>query len=93
MRRLDLTLVPLVALLCAMVVQISVWPLVLSMELTYVWFLAFVLGALAAAVGAGWAGTLLASDNTRSRLLLVFGITEATAVVVAAIDFFFCRFR
>jgi hypothetical protein len=29
-----------------MAVQIFVWPLGLSMELTYVWFLAFFLGAL-----------------------------------------------
>lgn len=87
MRRLPLSLVQLVALLCAMAVQVFVWPLGLSMELTYVWFLAFVLGALAAAIGAGWVGTIMASDDTRSRLLLVFAISEATAAVVAIIGF------
>ncbi len=84
----------LIAALCAGAVQIFVWPLGLSIEPTYVWFLAFGLGALAAAaVGAGWSGTLLASDDTRSRLVLVLVISEVTATLVATILFLLLQVR
>lgn len=81
--RLNLSVILPVATACALVVQVFVWPLVLSMGQLYVWFLAFRLGALAAAIGASWAGTLLASARSHSRLLSVFAISEATAAVFA----------
>jgi small-conductance mechanosensitive channel len=47
--------------------------------------LAAAVGALLAALGAGWAATLLARDGTCTRLLPVVGATEAVALVVAAL--------
>jgi hypothetical protein len=40
-------------------------------------------GALFAALVAGWVGTFIASDRTRSRLLIVVGTSEATAAFLA----------
>jgi hypothetical protein len=55
------------------------------------YFAAFGIGALFAALAAGWVGTLAASDRTRSRLLVVVGASEAAAAVVALGGFLVLR--
>ncbi len=76
------------ALICGVVADIFfVFPFALSSQLSRIWFASFGIGALFAAIGAGWVGTSLASDQTRSRLLLVVGVSEATAAVVAVIGY------
>jgi hypothetical protein len=45
--------------------------------------LALAVGALLAALGAGWTGTWLARDGTRTRLAAVVAAGEATALLVA----------
>jgi hypothetical protein len=55
------------------------------------WFAAFGIGALFAAIAAGWVGTLGSSDQTRSRLLVVVVISEATAAIVAVGGFLVLR--
>ncbi len=85
MRPLVLVSVLLVALICGTIVGSLVLTLGLVLHEFIVWPLAFGVGALFAAIGAGWVGTLLASDHTRSRLLSVVGVSEAIAAVVAVI--------
>ncbi len=48
-----------------------------------IWPLALVIGALFAAIAAGWAGNLLAPG--RSRFLPIAGVSEVTAAVVAVL--------
>ncbi len=47
--------------------------------------LALVIAALLAALGAGWAGTYLARDQTQTSLLPVIGITEVAGIGVALV--------
>jgi hypothetical protein len=61
--------------------------LILPLGLIVVEFVSFPLalgmGALLAALGAGWAGTLLATDGARTRLWPVVGVAEVTALLLA----------
>lgn len=92
MRRLVLVPVLLVALICGTIVGYFVLPLYLVLHELVLWPLAFGVGALFAAIGAGWVGTFLASDQTRSRLLAVVGVSEATAAIVTVIGFLLLLF-
>ena len=74
-----------VALLGAYVGGIVVLPWGLVTPMFVVWPLALGFGALLAALGAGWCGTLLAPDGTRSRLSRVVLFSVATAAVLAAV--------
>jgi len=75
----------LVALACAVVGIFLMLPLGLVVQDAVVLPLATVVGALLAALGAGWAGTRLARDGTRTRLLPLVGATEGAAVLLALI--------
>jgi hypothetical protein len=80
------------ALICGVVADVLlVLPFTMSSQPSRMWFAAFGIGALFAAIAAGWVGTLGASDRTRSRLLAVVGTSETTAVVVAVIGFLVLR--
>lgn len=48
-----------------------------------VWPITIGSAALVSALGAGWVGTFVATDGTRSRLLAVVGISEVAAGVLA----------
>jgi hypothetical protein len=85
-------LVALVALICGVAADVVlVLPYSMSSEPWRMWFAAFGIGALFAALVAGWIGTLIASDLTRSRLLIVVGTSEAVALVVAVVGFLVLR--
>ena len=72
------------ALICGVAADVFlVVPFMLSSQPSRIYFAAFGIGALFAALAAGWVGTLAASDRTRSRLLVVVGASEAAAAVVA----------
>lgn len=74
----------LVAVICGVAADVVlVLPFTMSSEAPRMWFAAFGIGALFAAIAAGWVGTLAAPDRTRSRLLVVVGASEAAAAVVA----------
>jgi hypothetical protein len=74
----------LVSLICGVGADaVLVFPYVLSSDPRRMWFAAFGIGALFAALVAGWVGTFIASDRTRSRLLIVVGTSEATAAFLA----------
>src|SRR5215208_1599643 len=62
---------------------VLVLPYALSSEPWRMWIAAFGIGALFAGLAAGWFGTLIASDRTRSRLLIVVGTSEAAAAILA----------
>ncbi len=80
------------ALICGVAADmVLVLPFTLSSQPSRMWFAAFGIGALFAAITAGWVSTLAASDRTRSRLLVVVGISEAAAAVVAVIGFLVLR--
>jgi threonine/homoserine/homoserine lactone efflux protein len=71
-------LAALVALICGVGADVVlVLPYAFSSEPWRMWFAAFGIGALFSALVAGWVGTLIASDRTRSRLLIVVGTSEA----------------
>ena len=70
---------------------VLVLPFALSSEPWRMWFAAFGIGALFGALAAGWVATLIASDRTRSRLLLVVTISEVIATVVAVGGFLMVR--
>ncbi len=91
MRPIDLVPVLIVALICGTIIGSLVLTLGLVLHGFIVWFLAFGAGAVFAAIGASWVGTLLASDHTRTRLLCIVGVTEAIAAVVAVIGFLLLR--
>ena len=77
--------VPVVSLVSGFVggAAILVWGLVTPFFI--VWPLALGTTALWSAVGAGWAGTFLAPDYTRSRLLRVLLVSGIVAVVLATV--------
>jgi hypothetical protein len=80
------------ALICGVAADVFlVFPFMFSSQYSRMWFAAFGIGALFAALAAGWIGTLGASDRTRSRLLVVVGASEAAAAVVAAGGFLVLR--
>ncbi|MCL4302269.1 MAG: hypothetical protein KJ077_41660 [Anaerolineae bacterium] len=64
---------------------ILVLPLGLIVAEWLIFPLALVIAALLAALGAGWTGTFLARDQTRTNLVPVISLTEAVAVGVALI--------
>ena len=85
-------LAALVALICGVAADmVLVLPYALSSEAWRMWFAAFGIGALFAALAAGWVGTLIASDRTRSRLLIVVGSSEAVAAIMAVGGFLVLR--
>lgn len=73
----------IVALLGGNVAGMLVFPFGLVVHEFVIWPLTFGICAIFAAIGAGWASNLLVPGHTRSRLLPVVGISEATAAVVA----------
>lgn len=82
----------LAALICGVVADVVlVMPFMLSSDASRMWFAAFGVSALFAAIAAGWVGTLSSSDQTRSRLLMVVGTSEATALVGAVGGFLVLR--
>src|SRR5215207_3098498 len=74
-----------VALLSALLVGVPMLPMGLELPESILVPLVLLTAALFAAIGASWAGTLLAPDHTRTRLLPVVGASMATAAVVAPI--------
>lgn len=72
-----------VALVSELFVGVPLLPYGLEMPAEYLLPLVLVVASLFAAIGAGWAGTLLGPGRTRTRLLPVVGISLATAAVVA----------
>jgi hypothetical protein len=82
----------LVSLICGVGADVVlVFPYAFSSDPQRMWFAAFGIGALFAALAAGWVGTLIASDRTRSRLLVVVGISEVVATVLAVGGFLMLR--
>ncbi len=80
------------ALICGVAADVVfVLPFMMSSQASRMWFAAFGIGGLFAAIGAGWVGTLGASDRTRSRLLAVVATSEAAAAVIAVIGFLVLR--
>ena len=89
---IKLLVAALVSLICSLGADaVLVLPYVLSSEPWRMWFAAFGIGALFSALAAGWVGTLIASDRTRSRLLIVVGTSGAAAAVVAVGGFLVLR--
>jgi hypothetical protein len=85
-------LAALVALICGVGADVVlVLPYAFSSEPWRMWFAAFGIGALFCALVAGWIGTLIASDRTRSRLLIVVGTSEAAAAILAVGGFLVLR--
>lgn len=81
------------ALICGVAADVFlVLPFALSSQPSRMWFAAFGIGALFAALAAGWVGTLAAADRTRSRLLVVVAISEAAAAVVAVGGFLMLQY-
>lgn len=72
-----------VALVSELFVGVPLLPYGLEMPAEVLFPLVLVVASLFAAIGAGWAGTLLAPGRTRTRLLPVVGVSLATAAVVA----------
>lgn len=73
---------------------VLVMPYMFTSEPWRMWFAAFGIGAPFAALAAGWIGSLgslIASDGTRSRLLLVVGNSEAAAAILAVGGFLLLR--
>lgn len=75
--------VPVVALIGGFVGGYVILPWGLVTPLFIVWPLALGFGALLAALGAGWTGTLLAPDRTRSHLSRIIFASEVAAVALA----------
>ena len=75
--------VPVAALLGGYVGGIVILPWGLVTPLFVVWPLALGFGALLAALGAGWVGTLLSPDGTRTRLSRVVLVSIAAAAILA----------
>ena len=91
-RLVTFLLLALVALICGVAADVVlVLPYALSSEPWRMWFAAFGIDALFSALAAGWIGTLIASDRTRSRLLIVVGTSEAVALLVAVGGFLVLR--
>jgi hypothetical protein len=89
---IKLLVAALVSIICGVGADaVLVLPYVLSSEPWRMWFAAFGIGALFAALAAGWVGTLIASDRTHSRLLIVVGISEVVATVLAVGGFLMLR--
>jgi hypothetical protein len=85
-------LLALAALICGVAADVVlVLPYALSSEPWRMWFAAFGIGALFSALAAGWVGTLIASNRSRSRLLMVVGTSEAAAAILAAGGFLLLR--
>ena len=74
-----------VALLSALLVGVPMLPMGLELPESILVPLVLLTAALFAAISASWAGTLLAPDHTRTRLLPVVGVSLATAAVVALV--------
>jgi hypothetical protein len=75
----------LAALLGGLAALVPLFSLGLVASELVVYPLAAGVGAVCAALAAGWTATLLARDGSRTRLLAAVGFTEATAVAVVAL--------
>ncbi len=71
------------ALVGAMAGLMLILPLGLAVHEFVIFPLALGVAALLAALGAAWTGTLLAQGQSRTRLMPVVGVAEATAVLLA----------
>ena len=87
MRMLIYTGAFVAALAGAMVGLILILPLGLAVHEFVIFPLALGVAALLAALSAAWTGTLLAYDQSRTRLMPVVGVVEATAVLLASLVF------
>ena len=74
-----------VALLVTLLIGVPLLPMGLELPESILLPLVLLTATPFAAVSASWAGTLLAPDRTRTRLLPVVGVSMATAAVVAPI--------
>jgi hypothetical protein len=77
--------VPAISLFVSLVVGFEVWLWGMELPGPVVTAGALVIVPLFAAMSASWAGTLLAPDRTRTRLLPVVGITLAASAVIGTI--------
>jgi hypothetical protein len=75
----------LAALLGSLAGVVPLFPLGLVAPEVVVYTLAAGVGAVFAALAAGWAATLLARDGSRTRLLAAVGFTEAVAVAAVVL--------
>lgn len=75
----------LIAALLGALLALPMLVLGLVVAMPVVLILTLTAAALFATLGAGWSGTLLAPDHTRTRLLLVVGVCEAIAAVLAIV--------
>lgn len=73
----------LIAALLSALLTLPMLALGLGVAMPVVSLLMLIIAALFAAIGASWFGTLLAPDNTRTRLLPVVGVCGAIAIVLA----------
>ena len=73
----------LIAALLSALLTLPMLALGLGVAMPVVSLLMLIITALFAGISASWFGTLLAPDNTRTRLLPVVGICEAIAIVLA----------
>jgi|SRR5215204_168955 len=91
-RLVTFLLLALAAIICGVAADaVLVLPYALSSEPWRMWFATFGIGALFASLAAGWVGTLIASDRTRSRLLIVVGSSETAAAIMAVGGFLVLR--
>lgn len=91
-RLVTFLLLALAAIICGVAADaVLVLPYALSSEPWRMWFATFGIGALFASLAAGWVGTLIASDRTRSRLLIVLGSSETAAAIMAVGGFLVLR--
>jgi hypothetical protein len=74
-----------VALVCGNIGGVPVLPFGLGVHELVIWPLTFGISAIFAAIGAGWAGNLLAPDHARSRFLPIVGVSEVAATIVTVI--------
>ena len=74
-----------VALLVSTVAGYFVFALGLVLPETLSYPLTFATVALLAALGAGWLGTLLSPDGSRSRLPVIVGVTELVALAALVV--------
>jgi len=75
----------LASLIAGFVCALPVFFLGLAVPMYVIWPLTLASGALFAAMCASWLGTLLASDHTQSRMLVIVIVAEVVAVALTAV--------
>jgi hypothetical protein len=83
----------LAALFAGALGMFLVLPLGLIVSEFVIFPLALVVGAVLAALGAGWASNRLSANGTRTQLLQVVGATEVVAAVIAVVLLASSEFR